>query len=132
MDIETILRDHVLWVKDEGGERAYMRDANLRGANLRGADLRGANLRDANLRDAKINVLTFQAAKHQAIFCGGHGSIGCEYHTYQYWIENGSKIGADNGYTDDEIKRYMAMIEIGINWLRTVENEDGSPIGWNK
>ena len=32
---------------------SYLKDADLRGANLQGADLRGANLKDADLRGAK-------------------------------------------------------------------------------
>ena len=43
-ELKTILEQHKLWLEDEGGARAYLRDADLQGANLRGADLRGADL----------------------------------------------------------------------------------------
>ena len=63
--LAEILGKHRSWLLDEeGGERAYLRDANLsdanlsganlRGANLSGADLSGANLRGANLSDADL------------------------------------------------------------------------------
>ena len=48
MDIKAILEKHLKWLKDEeGGERAYLRGANLEGANLRGAYLEGAYLEGA-------------------------------------------------------------------------------------
>ena len=43
--LDTILRKHKLWLdKEEGGEMANLRGADLEWANLRGADLRGADL----------------------------------------------------------------------------------------
>jgi len=151
--LQVKVYNHFLWLENkDGGERAdlwgaNLWDANLRGANLRGANLRGANLRDADLRranlrranlrdadlwgadlrDADVKAVIIQAGKHQGIFAGGSGQIGCERHSYQHWLDHGVEIGKGNGYTDDEIKRYMEMIRIGIEWLRTVENEDGSP-----
>jgi hypothetical protein len=58
-ELNKILEDHKLWLKDEGGKRAdlsyaYLRGANLRGANLSDADLRCANLRGANLSGADL------------------------------------------------------------------------------
>ena len=48
--LNQILEKHKKWLaKEEGGERANLRDANLCGTDLRGANLRDANLRDANL-----------------------------------------------------------------------------------
>ena len=73
--IKEILNKHKKWLnREDGGERADLRDANLRDANLRDAnlsyanlsgadlsyanlsyaDLRNADLRDANLRDANL------------------------------------------------------------------------------
>ena len=54
-NLEQVLRNHELWLNNEGGERADLRGANLIGANLRGADLRGADLSDANLRGADLS-----------------------------------------------------------------------------
>ena len=100
MDIEKILKEHLLWLKDEeGGERA----------NLRGADL--------------PHVVIFQAGKHQGLFCGGYGKIGCEKHTYKDWLDNGRQIGKKHDYSDAEIEAYMAMIEAAVKYLATVENE---------
>ena len=79
-DLQKILENHSLWLRDEGGERAnlsgadlsgadlsgvnlcganlcgaYLRQADLSGANLSGADLRGADLSYANLRRADLS-----------------------------------------------------------------------------
>ena len=58
MDAKTlseVLNKHKKWINNEdGGERAYLRVANLRGAYLRGADLSGADLRGADLRGADL------------------------------------------------------------------------------
>ena len=47
--LQSILDEHIKWLKNEGGARADLRRANLRGANLREADLCGADLRGADL-----------------------------------------------------------------------------------
>ena len=147
----------ITWIRRGNGVYANLVDADLAGANLRGADLGGANLRGADLRDADLDdanladadlaganlagvdltdanltcanvaACIFQAGKHHAVFAGGWGSVGCERHTYQGWLDNGIHIGKKNRYTDAEIERYMQLIRIGVEWLRTIENEDGSP-----
>ena len=62
-ELAEILRKHLLWLKSmEGGERAYLSDANLRGANLRGANLRGANLRGAYLSGAYLSDANLRGA----------------------------------------------------------------------
>lgn len=44
-ELNMILDKHRKWLNDEeGGEGAYLREANLRGAHLGGADLREADL----------------------------------------------------------------------------------------
>jgi hypothetical protein len=53
-ELKTVLEQHALWLKSQGGARADLRDADLRGAYLRGADLRDADLRDADLRGAYL------------------------------------------------------------------------------
>ena len=53
-ELNGILEDHKLWLKDEGGKRADLSYADLIGADLRGANLRGANLSYANLRCADL------------------------------------------------------------------------------
>ena len=58
--LQDILTQHQLWLNNESGKRADLRNADLRGADLRdanlsGADLRGADLLSANLRDANLS-----------------------------------------------------------------------------
>jgi uncharacterized protein YjbI with pentapeptide repeats len=54
-EMQEILNKHLMWRRgEEGGECAYLTDANLRGANLRGADLTGADLTGADLIGADL------------------------------------------------------------------------------
>ena len=70
MNIKEILDKHKKWLLGEdGGERAYLRGADLygaylRGAYLRGADLRGADLCGANLRGANLRGANLRGAKN--------------------------------------------------------------------
>ena len=53
--LKEILERHRKWLNNEdGGERAYLCEANLCGANLYGANLRGAYLCGANLCGANL------------------------------------------------------------------------------
>ena len=57
--LDKILENHKLWLNDEGGERADLRNADLRNAdlysvNLSGADLRNTDLRNTDLRNADL------------------------------------------------------------------------------
>ena len=53
--LKEILERHRKWLNNEdGGERAYLCEANLCGANLGGANLYGANLGGANLGGAYL------------------------------------------------------------------------------
>ena len=61
-ELQEILKNHILWLKENGGERAKLQYANLRGAYLRDADLRGANLRGAYLRDADLRGANLRGA----------------------------------------------------------------------
>ncbi|HAM2086211.1 TPA: pentapeptide repeat-containing protein [Listeria monocytogenes] len=86
-ELDIILENHGKWLRNEGGEKAdlsnadlkntnlrfanlrlaYLRGANLRlaylrGANLRFADLRGANLRFADLRGANLRFADLRGA----------------------------------------------------------------------
>jgi uncharacterized protein YjbI with pentapeptide repeats len=88
--------------------RANLREANLRGADLREADLTGA------LGDGFI---IFQAGRHQAVFAGGYGHVGCERHTYAEWLTDFERIGKDNDYSEAEIARYGAFIRLAVEHL---------------
>jgi hypothetical protein len=62
-ELEVFLRKHKLWFENkEGGERAYLRGANLYGAYLRGANLYGAYLRGADLRGADLRGADLRGA----------------------------------------------------------------------
>jgi len=59
--------------------------------------------------------LYIQGTKHAVTNCAfGKISIGCHIHTFIEWIENYKRIGKDNGYTDEEIKEYKAIINFVI------------------
>ena len=54
--LDEIIEKHKLWISgEEGGERAYLRKADLSGADLSGADLREADLREAYLSVADLS-----------------------------------------------------------------------------
>ena len=53
-ELQEILKNHILWLKENGGERADLTDIDLRHANLYSADLRNADLRNADLRNADL------------------------------------------------------------------------------
>ncbi|EIA7715978.1 pentapeptide repeat-containing protein [Listeria monocytogenes] len=54
-ELDIILENHEKWLRDEGGERADLRCADLSNANLRHADLREADLRHADLSNADLS-----------------------------------------------------------------------------
>ena len=104
-ELKAIIYKHAKWVRGEaGGERAYLRGANLCGAdlcdadlssaNLCGADLCNANLHDADLRGADLH----SANLHSADLCGAKNTdkIAWNAHTAFYPLqcpETGSFIG---------------------------------------
>ena len=124
-ELQEHLRLHKMWINGDGaGKKANLYGANLRGANLRGADLRGADLRGADLRGADLKntilennaILTFIYNKHTAYFFGTNEiTIGCHKYSIDYWVENYEKIGKDNDYTEDEIKKYGKFIKGCLN-----------------
>lgn len=84
-ELQEILKQHQLWLNNNGGERINLQGADLRGIDLRKANLRGANLQGvrlwgadlsfadlsyANLRDADLhNVNLCDANLHYADLC---------------------------------------------------------------
>ncbi|EPB5701981.1 pentapeptide repeat-containing protein [Listeria monocytogenes] len=54
-ELDIILENHEKWLRDEGGERADLRCADLSNANLRHADLSNADLREADLREVNLS-----------------------------------------------------------------------------
>jgi uncharacterized protein YjbI with pentapeptide repeats len=64
-ELKSILEQHELWIKNTGGKRADLRDANLQGADLRGANLQGVDLQHADLRGANLQRADLQGANLQ-------------------------------------------------------------------
>ena len=96
--IKETLRLHKLWLMDDGGERANLRDANLQGANLRGAHLQGADLRYANLRYADLwsanlqdavgnmrEIKSMQIDPWAVTYTADTLQIGCQRHSIDLW-----------------------------------------------
>ena len=91
-ELSAILSKHSMWLHDkEGGERAYLQDANLQDANLRDANLRDADLRDANLRDANLQDADLQGADLQGADLRG---ADLDFSCLPLWC-GGSKFKAD-------------------------------------
>ena len=96
--------------------KANLRGANLRGADLSGADLSGADLSGADLQDVQGDVYGFYLGKHFG-YAWKKGEdiiikIGCEEHTFDYWIAHILAIGKRADYTDKEIERYTKMVKL--------------------
>ena len=63
-EIKKVLELHEKWLNNEqGGGRAYLREANLSEANLSWANLREANLRGADLREANLHGVYLSGAE---------------------------------------------------------------------
>ena len=78
MNIQEVLARHKKWLENnEGGQRAYLKGADLRVADLRGADLRDAYLKGADLRDADLKGANLQRADLDfscwPLWCGSKG-----------------------------------------------------------
>ncbi len=62
-EIKQVLEKHRQWLNsEEGGERAYLRGADLQRADLRGADLQRADLRGVDLQGADLQRADLQRA----------------------------------------------------------------------
>ena len=44
----------------------------------------------------------------------GHIQIGCECHTFAWWLENGVKLARNHNFTDSEIEEYRAIVELFV------------------
>ena len=89
--------------------KANLYEANLYEADLSKANLSGADLSKANLSGTK-NIIGFYAGKHFAFFVidSGYLKIGCKGMLIDCWHEG---IGLSEGYSQEEISRYKAIIE---------------------
>lgn len=78
-----ILEKHARWLgSEEGGERAYLRGADLRGAYLRGAYLQAADLQGAYLQRADLQGAFLQGADLRGAFLQGADLQGAENAEY--------------------------------------------------
>ena len=129
-ELKKILDNHAKWLRNEGGECANLRGADLRfadlsGANLSEADLSGANLiwadlSGANLSGADLSGANLSGAKIDISICrvdfGGWSicvyadrtTIGCKTHPNEEWLSWTPK--------SDKIKR---MHPHAASWWKT-------------
>lgn len=115
--------DKVLSLTDASLVGAVLNGSDLRGADLSRADLSRADLRGADLTRADLtgatgdNFCTANFGNHSAVAAGGYISIGCERHTYDYWLANYEEIGRKHGYALEKIELYGAWIRLAVKWL---------------
>ena len=114
--ISEILRKHKLWLKDEDGERADLRDADLSCADLSYADLSGAHLSCAHLSCADLSganlrrmasgnnreIRTMQTGGWGIVYTSDMMAIGCRQHSLsEWWSFNDEQIAdMDKGALD--------------------------------
>lgn len=102
-------------LRDSNLENADLTDSVLSGANLICANLTRAILYGAELRETRFSkpVILLNLHKHplQFNFNNNELRIGCEIHSFEYWLENIEKIGKENFYSPDDIKIYRKNME---------------------
>ena len=109
INLKEVLELHTKWLRDEpDGIRADLSGADLRWANLRGADLSGADLSHIKGQD----IFNFTLGKDQGVYLNGNVTIGCKSFTLDHWLANFKSIGTEARYTDNEIVRYGAMLNL--------------------
>lgn len=76
--LKKTIEKHQLWLSGKaGGERAYLRSANLRSADLSEANLREADLSEANLSEAKGPIVSVQRDLAKSILNHVEGQPAC-------------------------------------------------------
>ena len=70
-ELRAILDAHGLWLRGEGGSRAYLSGADLSRANLSGAYLSGAYLSRANLSRANLSRANLSGADLSGAYLSG-------------------------------------------------------------
>jgi len=112
---------------------ATLSRANLRYADLRGADLRCANLYCADLRCADLSRVKIycanltginlkhlkkQGSRNYLIAIKNQIQIGCEIHSFDWWLRNYKECGEENDYTEEEIAEYKSYIDEAIKFFK--------------
>ena len=114
-ELKEILEKHKKWVNGEdGGERAYLRGANLRDADLRGAYLRGADLVDANLRGADLDYSCL------SLWCGSLYAHFDDCQIIQI-LYHAVKAGTESPNVSDELKEVLWGLADTANKFHRVE-----------
>ena len=145
-ELKVILENHDKWLRrEEGGEKAKLRGADLRGADLYGADLfeadlRGADISEVDLRRANLSeadlfrvnlrgamiekaelgsskIKIFELGQHSGFYLNGFVTIGCVSKSLEEWLETYEEVGKKNNYTKNEIKEYGAFLDY-LNHLK--------------
>jgi len=97
---------------------ADLREADLLGANLRGADLREADLLGANLYGANLPIVHIKGTANLLQYLTENITIGCEFHSLEYWLIMYDVIGRENNYTESQIEEYGNYIKSIKNMMR--------------
>ena len=116
------LRGANLWGADLYGADLY--GADLEGANLRGAVLERANLEEADLRGVDLThakgIIGFYLGQHFGFYTPHTGlcQIGCREMVLDEWLDCYQQIGAEAGYTEQEIYNYGVQLRAlaGMTW----------------
>ncbi len=68
-ELDIILENHGKWLRNEGGDRADLSNADLKNTNLRFANLSNANFRGVDLSDANLNWVNWQHVEGLTVIC---------------------------------------------------------------
>ncbi|EAW7016961.1 pentapeptide repeat-containing protein, partial [Listeria monocytogenes] len=68
-ELDIILENHGKWLRNEGGEKADLSNADLKNTNLRFADLSNANLSIADLSYANLSWVNWQHVEGLTVIC---------------------------------------------------------------
>ena len=100
--LQEIIESHGRWLRnEEGGERAYLRSADLSGADLRGADLRSADLRSADLRSADLDKTYYQVVR-----------VGSRRGITTYCVDDDNVLcGCWNGFKGGTLDEFKTRVE---------------------
>jgi len=40
--------------------------------------------------------------------------VGCHFHSFDWWLENGENVAREQKFSNDEIKEYQAYVELFV------------------
>ena len=122
-ELTEILDKHQKWLREERGERAYLRGADLWRADLKEADLRGADLKradlwEANLKEADLKEADLRRANLRRANLGGADLTDAKGLVKLMGVEVGNKYWKrfDKGLNNNGYQ-----FKVGLNELREGE-----------